>query len=91
MNTEQASKGSMWMPTRQNNGEGRCERVKSERPLEARNRQPDRSTGVMVPACAEGLVLNVRDPRRREVANHDFEQSKGVVGVGEVRSTDECG
>jgi hypothetical protein len=83
---EQASKVTMWMPTRLKNGEGRAGR-------EETNKHLSRSTGVVSTACREGRSGSVGESRdwRKSRLQTSPERAAASLGVGEGHMTDEAG
>jgi hypothetical protein len=82
---EQASKVTMWMPTRLKNGEGRAGR-------EETNKHLFRSTGVVSTACREGdLGQWGRPGTGGSRASNVVGRATTSLGVGEGYMTDEAG
>jgi hypothetical protein len=82
---EQASKVTMWMPTRRKNGEGRAGR-------EETNKHLSRSAGVVSTACREGDLGQWGRPGTGggRVSERGPKGATASLGVGEGCMTDEA-
>lgn len=86
MKLEQASKVTMWMPTRLKNGEGRAAR-------EETNKHLFRSAGVVSTACREGDLGQWGRPGDwwKIAIPNVVTRATASLGVGEGYMTDEAG
>ena len=92
---EQASKVTMWTPTRPEIGEGCTDREEARAGTRnsPTNEHLIRSTGVMSTACREGDLQRVGEARGwwRVAPPTSSERAAASLGVGEGHTTDEAG